>query len=591
MKKNLILFTFLILLSVFIYPVKKDKLSPAVHRAIAQLGDRHPVTAWIFFTDKGENTGQKIEEARMTLSARTHIRRLRQRPDGDVADINDVPVNISYVDQIEDRVQRIRHRSRWLNAVSVVATGTDLQEIGRMPFVREIRMVSTFIRKPVNEPHTPQTEIRQLKNTALQTGLDYGHSRGQNEIIKTDRMHDLGFTGKGLLICLLDGGFDSLSHEAFEQTSILDTWDFVNNDPNVNNQDDMGGGSHGSRVLSAIGGFKPGKLIGPAYGADYILGKTENSDWERHIEEDDWIAGAEWADRKGADIISTSLGYREGFTDGEVGYNWTEIDGETPIISRGANIAASKGILIIKSAGNGGYVIGPANSLGAPAGCDGVMAIGSVNILGIRAVTSSVGPTADGRLKPDVMAMGVTVYTTSNSGPSDYRLSSGTSFACPMAAGAAALVWEANPGWSNWDVMDALRKTASLAQIPSREMGWGIIDTLMASNYRLKEIHPPRKFAISRITVDYHFFTASFDQLKWEPDFRNKKQITKFRIYTYEGGSSSGGMSFNLIKEVESSTTSAVITRYHVKNWILYKIIAVAADGTESDPNYTVYSH
>jgi subtilisin family serine protease len=416
--------------------------------------------------------------------------------------------------------------------------------------------------------------------------MDYGRSIYQLEMINVPPMHNLGFTGKGLLICILDAGFDTLSHEAFEQTKILDTWDFVNNDPNINNEDDMGSGSHGSSVLGVVGGFKYGELIGSAYGADFILGKTENSDWERHIEEDHWIAGAEWADKKGADIISTSLGYRDGFTNGERDYNWTEIDGETAIISKGANIAASKGILIIKSGGNDGYIPGPENTLGAPSGCDGVMAIGSVEYGGRKAQSSSVGPTADGRLKPDVMAMGVAVYTTSNAGPSAYKVVYGTSFACPAAAGAAALVWEANPGWSNWDIMDALRQTASLAHAPSREMGWGIIDTLKASSHHLKDIHPPRKFALKRLKVDYYFFTVKFDQLHWEPDFRNQKTISKYRVYSMES-LDTGGMKFQLKKEVAAPETSIVITSYQADPRCLYKIIAVAEDGSESNPNYT----
>jgi subtilisin family serine protease len=234
--------------------------------------------------------------------------------------------------------------------------------------------------------------------------------------------------------------------------------------------------------LSTIGGYAPGNLIGPAYGATYILAKTENTEWERHIEEDAWVAGAEWVDSIGADIISSSLGYSIGFTNGEPDYAWSDLDGNTTIVTIGADIAASRGILVVNSAGNDGWVALPANTLIGPCDGDSVLAVGAVDGAGVRGSFSSVGLTADGRIKPDVMAMGVGVRVAGTTTPTVYGSSGGTSFSCPLAAGAAALILEARPNASNQAIMDALRSTASQAGAPDRFYGWGIVDAAAAAS-------------------------------------------------------------------------------------------------------------
>lgn len=315
--------------------------------------------------------------------------------------------------------------------------------------------------------------------------LEYGESFTQNNQINVPPLHNEGLNGAGIIIGMLDSGFNNLQHEALDHLNILATWDFVNNDANVSDEaGQMGNGNHGTYTLSAIGGYQPGKLIGPAYRASFLLAKTENTQWERHIEEDDWVAGAEWADSLGADIISSSVGYNTGFTNGEADYSWQDLDGETTIVTIGANIAASRGILVVNSAGNDGPANGSENTLIAPADGKDVLAVGAVSSSGNRTSFSSMGPTADGRIKPDVMALGSIVVVAGTFSSDAYTIQNGTSFSCPLVAGAAALLLEANPGSSNLDIIEALRETASNSfGEKNNSIGWGIVDASAANDF------------------------------------------------------------------------------------------------------------
>jgi len=268
-------------------------------------------------------------------------------------------------------------------------------------------------------------------------------------------------------------------------TSFVAGWDFVNGDSIVwDEPGQMGSGYHGTWTLSALAGYKEGFLIGPAYGADFLLAKTENTDWERHIEEDAWIAGAEWADSLGADIISSSLGYLDEFTNGDTNYTWQNMDGNTTIVTKGADLAAGRGILVVNSAGNEGSSSPTIeNTLIAPADGDSVLAIGSVTSTGARSGFSSMGPTVDGRIKPDVMARGSQTLCASVWDTTSYSQVDGTSLSCPLVAGAAALILQANPMYTNMDIIEALRSTASQAGNPDNAYGWGIIDAFQAANY------------------------------------------------------------------------------------------------------------
>lgn len=468
-----------------------EKMTGDLQRELAGKGSAEPVAAWIFFTDKGPDAVRKIQLTEQTLLPHARQRRLRNRPANRLTDIHDVPVYRVYLRRITGEGVRLRHKSRWLNAVSVDATADQLRRIESLSFVRKIDVVHRF-RGPEVPPERP-VEGRLVPQAESTYSLSYGSSLTQNQLIHTPELHDLGYDGSGVIICMLDAGFNNLQHDALAPIQILHTWDFVNGDSVVSDEPgQMGSGTHGTYTLGTIAGYAPGHLIGPAFGASFLLAKTENTDYEQHIEEDHWVAGAEWADSLGADIISSSLGYRD-FDPGVPSYTWQDMDGNTAIVTIGADMAASRGILVVNSAGNEGSS-SPTNpnTLVAPADGDSVLAAGAVDGSGQRVYFSSMGPTADGRIKPDVMAMGAGVTAPSTGSASGYTSVDGTSFSCPLTAGAAALILQANPYISNMDIVEALRQTASRAASPDNQYGWGIVNAYAAAFYfRPKIDHTP----------------------------------------------------------------------------------------------------
>lgn len=564
-----------------------NKISPSLKAMLGKCGEQSAYTIWIFFNDKGSDLERKMQAAQSSLNPRALKRRLRHLEHTPLVDWYDIPVEENYVHAVQSQTIRIRHRSRWLNAVSAEAYGYSLHRIADLGFVKKIDRVRSF---RFHEPDLIRTQAMERPSLVEEPHtFDYGPSFNQINQINVPALHDLGYSGKGVLICMLDTGFKNFTHQALDHLDIQATWDFVNNDPNVFDEEgQMGSGNHGTQTLGTIGGFYPGQLIGPAYGASYILGKTENTEWERHIEEDHWVAGAEWADDLGADIISSSLGYRYDFTNGEEGYTSDDMDGETAITTRGANIAASRGILIVNSAGNEGPASPPENTIVAPADSPNVLAVGAVIPDGIRVGFSSMGPTADGRIKPDVMAQGYDVYTVEIGGYSIYVSVDGTSFSCPLTAGVAALILEINPTWTNYDIMDAIKATADNSSTPDNEYGWGIVNAYGAAFYGLKELYPPSSFTVDRIPNDYIFFTQYVDRLAWSANPLNETQVASYRLYTRRSDIQDD--EFVLIAELNSQTFTYDRRGLLEEESFIYKITSVSDTGEESDPSYANYS-
>lgn len=451
---------------IFSLPGQSQKFSENLQKELLNLTDNERIKVWIYFTDKGDNLDSKLDIAKISLGERSKIRRSKVNK-YKLVDKHDIPINNSYLRTIQPNIEKIVTKSKWLNAVSVLATLNQLNQLISYPFIKKIDLVKKFKR------HQPDNPAIQNLNTIEKSmsSHDYGNSYTQNAQINVPAVHDLGINGAGVLICMLDNNYNLLEHEAFSSMNIVATWDFINNDSTVN---DFGEGTHGTLTLSTVGGFSPGSLIGPAFGADYILGKTEVYGSETPIEEDYWVAGAEWADSLGADILSSSLGYIDWYT-------WQDMDGNTAVTTIAADIAVSKGIVVVNSAGNEG--VSTHNTLIAPADGDSVIAVAAVNAYGNRSGFSSVGPTADGRIKPDVAAMGSSVHVASPYNPNSYILSSGTSFSCPLTSGVAALVLSKNPTLTPMQVRDALRETASQSAAPDNYLGWGILDAYQAVFY------------------------------------------------------------------------------------------------------------
>ncbi len=458
------------------------KLGRLLERQYSQLRDDDQSVVMIYLSDKG---AMHKTDAHSLLSERSIARRLKVRALANVVDEGDLPLERSYVGTIAENVIAMRHELKWFNAISAVATKRQIDILRSLPFVKEIDLVGRWKKNPELEnlgkaPATPPAASSALS-------LDYGPSFTQNNQINVPAVHNFGIYGQGIVICMLDNGVRLQTHEAFASMNIIAQHDFVDHKESVvPNNPSSAFGSHGVNTLSAIGGYKPGQLIGPAFKASFILARTENDSSETPIEEDNWAAAIQWADSIGADVSSTSLGYCAPGSPYDPPYtSWTQadMDGNTTVITKAADHAVQLGIVVLNSAGNSGGGDGVHNTLGAPADGDSVITVGAVGSTGTRTGFSSVGPTADGRIKPDIMALGSGDYLASSTNPTGYGSGSGTSFSCPLSAGAAALVLCANPSLTPIQVRQALRQTANNASAPNNLVGWGIINTLSAIRY------------------------------------------------------------------------------------------------------------
>jgi len=399
----------------------------------------------------------------------------------------DLAVCPAYLEKVSGQVSKVRTVSRWLNAVSAEATGYQVMALEQDAFIRSIDLVASFKRdEPLPSPATTSSSARPSRQD---TRTDYGPSLAQLEQVGVPALHDLGYSGQGVIVGMLDTGFRK-SHQAFRNARLLAEWDFVNGDGDV--QQDLSdpndySDSHGTGTWSVLGGFSPGQLFGPAYGADFLLAKTEDANDERPIEEDYWVAGIEWAESLGAEVISSSLGYTDWYT-------FADMDGKTAVTTRAADRAVSLGVVVVNAAGNErdepwGHIIAPADGFG-------VVAVGAVDARGQIASFSSPGPTFDGRTKPEVCALGVDDWMAANGadGRDTFRWASGTSFATPLVAGAVALILEAHRDWTPRRLRKALLGTAERSLHPDNNYGWGIIDAASAVLADPRRDRDPHRF-------------------------------------------------------------------------------------------------
>ena len=457
-----------------------EKFTPHLNSVISKSNQTEKLLVWIFFTDKGNDLQSYFSEPTKVVSEKSLKRRAKVLSEDKLISERDLPVNQSYIEQIKANGIQVKQKTKWFNGVSGWATKSELVQIADLPFVKQLDIVYRF-RKDNEESlnENPEEQNQNLEKPVGTNSLNYGQSFTQLNQITVPQVHDLGYTGAGVTICLMDNGFDRwTTHQVFSSMNVIATWDFVDGDADVENGN-VGIGWHGISTLSLIGGFYEGQLIGPAFGADFILTRTEDNDSETPIEEDNWIAAMEWADTIGVDLTSTSLGYL--VFDDSVGFNytWQDMDGNTCRITNGADYAVSIGIFVANSAGNNGYNASH-NTLNAPADGDSVIAVGSVTSSGSRSSFSSVGPTVDGRIKPDLMAMGSSDYHACYTSNNCYGSGSGTSYSCPLLAGASALLLEADPSLTPMQLSTLLKSTASQSNNPNNSYGWGIIDTYAA---------------------------------------------------------------------------------------------------------------
>lgn len=440
----------------------------------ATTSDVSRLKVWIYFTDHGETSTTELRRllAQVQVGERALERRATRSRSGK-ADVHDLPVNERYVDAVRELGGEIRHESRYFNAVSAWVTPQRLGALARLPFVRHVAPVKTGTRKVPEVKRHAMKEMARAPHVA--DDIDYGFSDAQHQMINTKPLHAAGYTGEGVRVAVLDTGF-FLAHNALAHLNIVAEWDFINNDAVTTDepQDVEGQMWHGTHSLGIIASYLPGTVVGTAWEAEFILAKTERLLDELQIEEDDFVAALEWADGLGADVVSSSLGYF-------FWYDYEDMDGNTAVTTVAVDIAASRGILVVTSAGNeGGF---PWPTLNAPADADSAVTVGAVDLSGTILASSSRGPTYDGRIKPDVVAQGVLVATLNWQNPAGPAAAAGTSASAPLVAGASALILQRHPDWSPVQVRDALRATASQSDTPNNDYGWGIIDAYAAAHY------------------------------------------------------------------------------------------------------------
>lgn len=434
---------------------------------------------WIFFTDKDSISESRLTNVRSLLPRTTLERRLKHgTKDRPVVDEYDLPVSPRYLRALDSLGVRIILSSRWLNAVSVILTPDQANQAKAWPFVRKVRPLARGYASTVRR-HVSMDEF------------SYGLSLNQVRKINIVGAHQLGYTGTGVIIGMLDSGF-LLDHIAFQSLQVIGRHDFVDGDDDVGEEIP----SHGTAVLSMIAGLDNGRFVGAAPHASFLLARTLEGSGTK-AEEDQWIAGLEWLEYEGAQIVCSTITFFDDFfgPDSVFNYELEDLDGRTAAATLATDVAFDKGVLVINSAGN--YGERGSGYLGTPSDGRKMIAVGAMTGDSTVAYFSSTGPTADGRVKPDVVAPGFNVISVSTFSTTGYQTSqSGTSFSAPLTAGVAALAREAHPDWTVQQLYDAIRRTSSQATHPDNLLGYGVPDALKLIHYA----PPSSKIQISDLT-------------------------------------------------------------------------------------------
>jgi hypothetical protein len=434
----------------------------------------------IKFKDKGSSK-YTLAKPGDYLSQRSIERRLLQSIP---LDQTDLPVSPSYLQSLKDEGVEIFYKSKWLNIVMANLNPDQVNMVKGLPFVVSaspttalVQKKNSFFKKFIQHEKVQKLDESKIKSSYKSTMLDYGAAANQAQMLKIDEIHDLGYTGHGMTIAVIDAGYNSADEmDAFDSlfmnNRILAVHDFVQPGNDIYNPDIS---THGTMVLSTMGANLPGQMIGTAPHASYYLLRSEDATAEYLMEEYYWVTAAEYADSAGVDVINTSLGYTT-FDNAADNHTYQDMNGDTAPITIGADLAAKKGMLVVNSAGNEGnnewiYISAPADG-------DSVLTVGAVTDMGDYAYFSSRGPTADGRIKPDVAAQGQGSIVAS---PWGISMANGTSFSSPIMSGAAACFWQANPTYSNMEIISFIKQSGSLANNPDNLIGWGIPDFVKAN--------------------------------------------------------------------------------------------------------------
>ena len=409
-----------------------------------------------------KDTPYKLTHPEKYLSSRAIERRNRQ---GLGIDSTDLPITPKYLKKISETGSHIISKSKWNNTVLVKVT--DSSAVDRLKALSCVKSTQLLWITPDSiEMMDGRSKLSEAQSSPSIT--KYGVGEEQISMLNGIQLHDAGFRGRGMIIAIIDGGFNNVdSIPLFNNIHILGSKDFAY----PRNGNVFAEAEHGTLVLSCMAGNRPEIFIGTAPDASYWLLRSEYTAYESRVEEDYWSAAVEFADSVGVDVINSSLGYHA-FDDKALSYRYEDLDGKTALISRTASLLACKGIILCKSMGNDGVISW--KKMNVTADAENILSVGAVSMNKENALFSAVGPTADWRVKPDVMAAGMPARVINSKG--ELSQSSGTSLASPVLCGMVACLWQTFPNKTAYEIMDLVRRSGDTVEHPNNIYGYGIPD-------------------------------------------------------------------------------------------------------------------
>lgn len=476
---------------------------------------------FIYFINKdispgtGLNKTDKLySDAIADLTEKAIERRIKNMGD-DFITYEDIPINRDYISEIASYGIQIIHELKWFNSVSVRLNQEQIELVKNLDFVDRIeRVKSISFEKPFAD---------EFIFNKYQTISDYGQSFTQLNLSDIPLVHSKGITGENVIVGLLDTGYDWERHISLKNQNVIGEYDFIFNDSITANQpgDHPQQHNHGTYVLSVIGGYHDSVMIGSAYNAKFLLAKTEDITSETRIEEDNYAAALIWMEALGVDVTSSSLGYSIFDSAGD-SYTYNDMDGNTTIVTKAAELAFLMGVSTFTSAGNEGNT--PWRYITAPADGRNIIAVGAVNSNNQFVSFSSRGPTADGRIKPEVVAMGSGVFGAAAGTDNNYASASGTSSSAPIASGVAALMLSIHPHLKNTQVRSIILETSDNAQNPNNDIGYGLISAKNAiefpnleyvdNKYVLRKIFFDESILLNSVVMHYSTDGENFTELQ-----------------------------------------------------------------------------
>ncbi len=455
-------------------------LTASLTTSAKKKGDDPTLFIYRYMLVDKKGSPHSIKKPELFLSQKAIERRHRQ---GLTVNETDLPVSPRYLSKFQVEGVEVIGCSRWQNSVLVRSTDTLLlQQLAQLSCVKESRLVWTsperVEKKAADEEVNWLTDRPFLDIDSVKTEF-YGGAKHQIEMHGGHMLHQAGYRGEGMTIAILDGGFQNYDRiPALNHARVLGTKNFVAGRPSMQlkpgmpvRDESFHAIDHGTKVFSVMAAYAPEVIVGTAPNASYWLLRSEDDDTEQPVEEDYWTMAAEFADSVGVDVINSSLGYNE-YDESCGSYQLRDLDGQTAFVSRSASLLASKGIILCNSAGNSG--MGQWKKIGVPADARNILTVGAITESGKIASFSSVGPSQDGRMKPDVVAQGSPTILISGKGSINHDM--GTSFSTPIISGLVACLWQSMPEKTAFEIMDLIRKNSDQYQAPNNIFGYGIPD-------------------------------------------------------------------------------------------------------------------